>query len=101
MINHTINTILQQRHSHSKIDTRLSLDTLYMHKNHSFIYLPDVTERCLKKNNSKLKKKKQNKKEKSCNYEKETMYNMISRRIRSRCAEWKFQESLPTHKYSN
>lgn len=57
MINHTINMILQQRHSHSKIDTRLSLDTLYMHKNHSFIYLPDVTERCLKKNNSKLKKK--------------------------------------------
>lgn len=49
MINHTINTILQQRHSHFKIDTRLSLDTLYMHKNHSFIYLPDVTERCLKK----------------------------------------------------
>lgn len=49
MINYTINTILQQRHSHSKIDTRLSLDTLYMHKNHSFIYLPDVTERCLKK----------------------------------------------------
>lgn len=49
MINRTIKMIL-----HSKIDIRLSLNTLYMHKNYSQnFYL--VTERCLKKKKKQKK----------------------------------------------